>query len=60
MIHAADCALDIEKATEASLNLVIQSVALASGVIKEDDYLIDFKTLSGTHIQRVHQGNKFR
>ena len=50
--------MDIEKATEASLNLVIQSVALASGVIKEDDYLIDFKTLSGTHIQRFHQGKK--
>ena len=59
MIHAGDCALAIEKATEASLNLVIQSVALASGVIKDEDYVIDFETLSGTHIQMGHQGKIF-
>ena len=56
MLHAAELAIDIEKATEGSLNLVIQSVALASGVIEEDDYLIDFTTRSGNRITYLHQG----
>ena len=54
MLHAADCTGDIEKATEASINLVVQLVALASGVFTEDDYLVNFTTLAGTPIKIFH------
>ena len=56
MLHAAESALDIEKATEGSLTLVIQSVALTSGLFEENDYLIDFSTMSGKRITMIHQG----
>ena len=56
MLHAADCAQDIEKATEASINLVVQLVALSSGVITNDDYLVNFTTLTGTPIKMIPQG----
>ena len=56
MLHAADCAIDIEQATEASLTMVTQSIALMSGVIENDDYLIDFITVSGKRIKMIHQG----
>ena len=56
MLLAADCAHDIEKATEASINLVVQLVALSSGVITKDDYLVNFTTLTGTPIKMIHQG----
>ena len=55
MLQAADCAHDVERATEASINLVVQLVALSSGVITEDDYLVNFTTLTGTPIKIFHQ-----
>ena len=56
MLHAAESAMDIEKATEGSLTLIIQSVALTSGIIEQDDYLIDFTTRTGQRITMIHQG----
>ncbi len=55
MIHVSDCAQDIEKATESSINLIVQLVALSSGVIKEEDYLVNFTTLTGTPVKIIHQ-----
>ena len=55
MLHAADCAQDIEKATEASLSLIFQLVALSSGVLEDDDYLVNFTTISGTKITFIRQ-----
>ena len=55
MLHAADCAYDIERATEASVTFILQLVALSSGVIEEEDYLVNFTTVSGTPIKLIHQ-----
>ena len=55
MLHAADCAYDIERATEASITFLLQLIALTSGVIEEEDYLINLTTVSGTQIKLIHQ-----
>ena len=60
MLRAAESAMSIEKATEGSLTLIIQSVALASGIIEQDDYLIDFTTRSGQRITMLHQGRTLK
>ena len=60
MLHAAENALYIEKATEGSLTLVVQAIALASGVIKEDDYVFDFTLRTGRRVTFLHQGKLFK
>ena len=49
MLHSADLAHDIEKATEASINFIFQLVALSSGVIGSEDYIFEFTTVDGAH-----------
>ena len=55
MLHAAECAHDIERATEAPITLIVQIVALSSGVIGDDDYLFDFTPISGPPLKIIHQ-----
>ena len=59
MIRPSQCALDIERATEASVTLILQLVALASGVFQDDDYLINFTTLSGTEVKFINQRKEY-
>ena len=58
MLRPSQCAQDIERATEASLTLILQLVALSSGIIEEDDHLINFTALSGNKVQFIHQRKK--
>ena len=55
MIRPSQCAQDIERATEASLTLILQLVGLASGIFQDEDYLINFTSLSGTEVQFINQ-----
>ena len=55
MLRSAELALDIERATEASLTLILQLVALSSGIFEEEDYLIDFTSLSGNDVKMFNQ-----
>ena len=55
MLNAANCAMELEKATEASLTVIFQLVALSSGVIGDDDYLIDYEGVSGKQIRYINQ-----
>ena len=59
MIRPSQCALDIERATEASVTLILQLVALASGIFQHDDYLINFTTLSGMDVKFINQRKEY-
>ena len=59
MLPSAECAQDIERATEASITLILQIVALSSGIFQEEDYLIDFTTLTGTEVKMINQRKNF-
>ena len=63
MHEPSQCAQDIERATEASLTLILQLVTLACGIYEEDDYLIDITDLSGKdgkEVKFIHQRKKKR
>ena len=57
MVHPADMAYDIEQATESSLNFVFQLVALSSGVIESDDYILKLETFEGGEHYGIRQGS---
>ena len=55
MLCPSQCAQNIERATKASLILVLQLVALSSGIFEDEDYIIDFTTLSGNQVRFIKQ-----
>ena len=58
MLHGVECTQDIERATEGSVTLMFQLIAITSGVITDKDYLLNFTTFSGTPLRIKHYEHK--